>query len=158
MLRKWAPSGVRQALGFITRLGTYWRIDRSNSLRVREGVAQPALYVNRSLSVIPPESITAFLNWQYHGVEMNESSTEAAEFLELCKGRRHLFDIGAQTGFMSALFARFQPNCRILSVEPDPQVLPILRRAGSAELRAQHILDDRALRHFRHERMDHAHG
>ena len=86
--------------------------------------------MNPSLSVIvPPESLTAYHCWQYHGVQSNECSTEAAEFLDLCEGRQGLFDIGAQTGFMSALFARSRAKAQILSVEPDRQVLPILERA-----------------------------
>jgi FkbM family methyltransferase len=70
------------------------------------------------------------MNWRYHGLEVNESSEEAISFLHIAKGCRALVDIGAQTGFMSALFARSRTEAaEILSVEPDPQVLPILRRA-----------------------------
>jgi FkbM family methyltransferase len=52
------------------------------------------------------------------------------DFLALAEDRHALLDIGAQTGFMSALFARSRKRAAsIISVEPDPQVLPILRRA-----------------------------
>ena len=88
------------------------------------------LYVTNSVSVFPPESVTAYLNWQSHGVEVNESSREALDFLDLAENRRALLDIGAQTGFISAMFARSRRHpARILSVEPDPQCLPLLRRA-----------------------------
>jgi FkbM family methyltransferase len=129
-LRNWVPFAVWQTVGFITRLPTYWKIDRSRSLRIRHGAAELALYVNRSISVLPPESLTAYLCWQEHGVGWNDSSAEVADFLELCRGCHGLFDIGAQTGFMSALFARSRSDARILSIEPDPQVLPLLRRAA----------------------------
>jgi FkbM family methyltransferase len=63
-------------------------------------------------------------------VEFNESRAEAQAFIELSRGRSKLIDIGAQTGFISALFARSRLHpSHILSVEPDPQVQPLLKRA-----------------------------
>jgi FkbM family methyltransferase len=130
MLRELVPFGAWQTAGFVKRLPSYWRTDRSNALRIRERRAGLPLYVTRTVSVHPPESITAYLNWQSHGVEINESSREALDFLELAKPRRSLIDVGAQTGFMSALFARSRTGpAQILSVEPDAQVLPLLHRA-----------------------------
>ena len=130
-LRGVVPFAAWQTCGFVKRLPSYWRVDRSNALRVRERMPGLPLYVTRSISVIPAESITAHLNWKYHGVEVNESSREAMDFLRLTENRVALVDIGAQTGFMSALFARTRRGpAQILSVEPDPQVLPLLRRAS----------------------------
>ncbi|HVX35944.1 MAG TPA: FkbM family methyltransferase [Hyphomicrobium sp.] len=124
------PFAVWQTLGFVKRIPSYWRLDRSEALRIRRRTPGLPLYVKSELKVFPPESVTAYLNWQYHGIEINESSTEAKEFLELSRDRKALIDIGAQTGFMSALFARSRSHpCHILSIEPDSQVLPLLERA-----------------------------
>ena len=129
-VRAATPFAVWQTLGFVKRIPSYWRMDRSEALRVRNRTPGLPLYIKNGVTVFPPESVTAYLNWQHHGIEVNESSLEAREFLELSKGRTALIDIGAQTGFMSALFARSRSSaCRILSVEPDPQVLPLLERA-----------------------------
>jgi FkbM family methyltransferase len=124
------PFAVWQTLGFVKRIPSYWRLDRSEALRIRDRTPGLPLYVKTELKVFPPESVTAYLNWQHHGIEINESSTEAKEFIELSRDRQALIDIGAQTGFMSALFARSRSYpCHILSIEPDPQVLPLLERA-----------------------------
>jgi FkbM family methyltransferase len=129
-LRSVVPFAAWQTAGFLRRIPSYWRLDRSEALRIRHRVAGLPLYISGDLHVFPPESVTAYLNWRHHGVEVNESSAEAMEFLELSKGCAALVDIGAQTGFLSALFARSRPGlCRILSVEPDPLVLPLLERA-----------------------------
>jgi FkbM family methyltransferase len=128
-LRRAVPFAAWQTAGFVKRLPSYWRLDRSQALRVRNGVRGLPLYVTDSVSVLSPESVTAYCNWQYHGVEVNESSREALDFLGLAENRRALLDIGAQTGFMSAIFARSRRHpARILSVEPDPDCLPLLRR------------------------------
>jgi FkbM family methyltransferase len=138
-LRGSLPFTAWQAAGFVKRLPSYWRIDRSHALRVRNGVDGLPLYVSSSVSVLSPESVTAYLNWQHHGVEANESSREALDFLELAENRRAFLDIGAQTGFMSAVFARSRCSpARILSVEPDLRCLPLLQRAvglnGSSDI------------------------
>jgi FkbM family methyltransferase len=129
-LRGLVPFAAWQTAGFVKRLPSYWRIDRSNALRVRNGVWGLPLYVTNAVSVLSPENVTTYLNWQYHGVELNESSREVLDFLDLARDRESLYDIGAQTGFISAVFARSRPDtARILSVEPDQRCLPILRRA-----------------------------
>jgi len=88
------------------------------------------VHVTKAIHVFAPESITAYRCWHYHGVELNDSSEEVVDFLELSAGRRALIDIGAQTGFISALFARSRlEDCHILSVEPDPRIVPMLERA-----------------------------
>jgi FkbM family methyltransferase len=99
---------------------------------VRNNSPEFALYVTPELSVLPPpQSLTAYLNWQNHGLEVNESSREALDFLRLSAGRTRLLDIGAQTGFMSALFARSRHGAaRLVSVEPDRAVLNILALAA----------------------------
>jgi FkbM family methyltransferase len=128
-LRRAIPFTAWQAAGFVKRLPSYWRLDRSEALRIRNGVRGLPLYVTGSLSVFPPESVTAYFSWQCHGVEVNEHSREALDFLDLAQGCRLLLDIGAQTGFMSAIFARSRrDSAKILSVEPDPQCLSLLRR------------------------------
>jgi FkbM family methyltransferase len=97
---------------------------------VRNGVSGLPLYVTGSVSVFPPENVSAYLNWQCHGVEANESHREALDFLDLADNRRALLDIGAQTGFISAVFARSRCHpAKILSVEPDPQCLSFLQRS-----------------------------
>jgi FkbM family methyltransferase len=131
-LRGIVPFVAWQTAGFVKRLPSYWRIDRSQALRIRGGMHGLSLHVTDSVSVFSPEeSMVVYLAWQYHGVEINESSREARDFLELTENRRALLDIGAQTGFLSALFARSRRYpARILSVEPDLQCLPFLKRAA----------------------------
>lgn len=139
-LRRAVPFAAWQTAGFVKRLPSYWRIDRSQALRIRHGMPGLPLYVTDSLSVFPPESVTAYLSWQCHGVEVNEHSREALDFLELAGNRRALFDIGAQIGFISAIFARSRPHpAKILSVEPDPQCLPLLKR--TVELNGRNGID-----------------
>ncbi|MBS0235248.1 MAG: FkbM family methyltransferase [Proteobacteria bacterium] len=129
-LRTIIPFPIWQTAGFVTRIPSYWRIDQNEALRIRHGLPGLPLHVTKAIHVFAPESITAYRCWQYHGVEVNDSSEEVMDFLELSEGRRALIDIGAQTGFISALFARSRPeDCHILSVEPDPRVVPMLKRA-----------------------------
>lgn len=129
-MRSLLPFSLWQTVGFISRIPSYRRVDRSEALRIRNRDLGLPLYVTPDVSVVSPESVTAYINWQKHGVEINDSSAEALEFLDLSRDRKCLFDIGAQTGFMSALFARSRStSCRILSIEPDPLVLPVLERA-----------------------------
>jgi FkbM family methyltransferase len=128
-LRRAVPFTAWQTAGFVKRLPSYWRIDRSQALGFRNGLRGLPLYITDSVSVLSPESVTAYLNWQCHGIEVNEHSREAIDFLELAENRHTLLDLGAQTGFMSAIFARSRCSpARILSVEPDPQCLPVLKR------------------------------
>lgn len=137
-LRNVVPFSAWQTGGFVRRLPSYWRLDRSNALRIRHRIGGLPHYITKDIYVLSPESVTAFIDWQIHGVEINESSAEVTDFLELSKGCRALVDIGAQTGFMSALFARSRSGAgQILSVEPDPQVLPILRRAMELNCRTE---------------------
>jgi FkbM family methyltransferase len=138
-LRRAVPFTAWQTAGFVKRLPSYWRIDRSQALRVRNCVRGLPLYITDSVSVFPPESVTAYVNWQYHGIEVNESSREMLDFLDLAENRCALLDIGAQTGFISAIFARSRRHpAKILSVEPDPRCLPLLKRTadlnGSSEI------------------------
>lgn len=129
-LRALLPFPVWQTAGFVTRIPSYWRVDRSEALRVRHSVPGLPLYVTKDVHVFSPETITAYRCWQYHGVEINDSTDEVEDFIELSRGRRSLIDIGAQTGFISALFARSTPApAHILSVEPDPRVFSMLERA-----------------------------
>jgi FkbM family methyltransferase len=129
-LRASIPEGIWQTLGFCKRLPMYWRVDRSESLRVRRRLQGLPLFVTDEIHVFCPENLTAYICWKAHGLEDPISSVETRDFLQLAKGRNALVDIGAQTGFMSALFAQSRPGSfKILSLEPDPQVLPILRRA-----------------------------
>ncbi|WP_409560788.1 FkbM family methyltransferase [Hyphomicrobium sp. MC8b] len=129
-LRAVVPFPVWQTAGFVTRIPSYWRVDRSEALRVRHGVPGLPLYVTKDIHVFAPETITAYRCWQYHGVEINDSTDEVADFLELSRGRRSLIDIGAQTGFISALFARStSAPSHILSIEPDLRVFSMLERA-----------------------------
>jgi FkbM family methyltransferase len=131
-LRRALPFTPWQTAGFVKRLPSYWRIDRSQALRVRNGVRGLPLYVTDSVSVFPPENMTAYFSWQCHGVEVNEHSRETLDFLDLAEDRRALLDIGAKTGFISAIFARSRRGpARILSVEPDPQCVPLLKRTVS---------------------------
>ncbi len=105
-LRTIVPFPVWQTAGFVSRVPSYWRVDRSEALRIRHGITGLPLHVTKDIHVFAPESITAFRCWQHHGVELNDSSAEVTDFLELSKECRALIDIGAQTGFMSAHYAR----------------------------------------------------
>ena len=51
-LRRALPFTPWQTAGFVKRLPSYWRIDRSQALRVRNGVCGLPLYVTDSLSVL----------------------------------------------------------------------------------------------------------
>lgn len=121
--------------GFCKRLPAYWRLDRSESLRVKQNVAGLPLFVTPDIFVHIPESVTALVNWRLHAIEDPAGSIEIENFLELATGCSSFIDIGAQTGFLSALFARSRlAPTRILSIEPDPQVHPILARARELNL------------------------
>jgi FkbM family methyltransferase len=129
-LKSIVPSGLWQFAGFCKRLPVYWRIDRSESLRVQQGLEGLPLFVTRDLCVQIPESVTAYVNWRAHGIEDAASWAEVRDFLKLAEGRVALIDIGAQTGSISAFFARSRTGpARILSMEPDAQVQAILARA-----------------------------
>ncbi len=131
VMRRTVPFPVWQTAGFLTRIPSYWRLDRSEALRIRKRLPGLPLHVTSTIHVSAPESITAYRCWQFHGVEVNDSSAEVSDFLALSKDCRGLVDIGAQTGFISALFARSRlAPCRVLSVEPDSRVLPMLKRAA----------------------------
>lgn len=124
------PSGLWHLGGFCKRLPVYWRIDRSESLRVQRGLEGLPLFITRDIYVQIPENVTAYVNWRAHGIEDHASWVEVRDFLKLSEGRSALIDIGAQTGSMSAFFARSRTGpARILSMEPDAQVQAILDRA-----------------------------
>ena len=130
LLRSITPFTVWQSAGFVRRLPTYWLLDRSDSLMVRKRDPRLTLYVTHDVSVIAPETLTAYLSWRHHFVEASGSSREALDFLSLSEGRSRLIDIGAHSGFMSSLFARSRPGpATVLSVEPDPQMWDALERA-----------------------------
>jgi hypothetical protein len=105
-LRASLPEGMWRNLGFCKRLPAYWRIDRSESLRVRKRLQGLPLFVTEEIYVLSSESLTAYVCWKAHGLEDYQSSLETRDFLHLAEGRNAQVDIGAQTGFMSALFAR----------------------------------------------------
>jgi FkbM family methyltransferase len=129
---------VWQTAGFCKRLPAYWKLDRSESLRLRRDVDGLPLFITPEVFVQIPESVSAYTNWRDHGIEDPDSSAEASAFLDLARGRSALIDIGAQTGFMSALFAKSRVGpTRILSVEPDRQVHQILARARELNLRPE---------------------
>ena len=129
-LRKIVPFPAWQMAGFVKRLPSYWRVDRSDALRIRNGVRGLPLYVTKDVHVFSPEEITAYVCWQRHGVDLSGGDREPLDFLELSNGCHNFIDMGAQTGFLSALFARSRSGpSHILSVEPDPQVLAALKRA-----------------------------
>lgn len=130
LARKITPPVLWRSAGFIKRLPMYWRLERNDYLRVKKKLPGLPIHVNADVFVDTPEDLTAYIFWRNHGLEEPSSSTEAADFLALAEHRTALIDIGAQTGFLSALFARSRPGpCRVLSCEPDPQILPILERA-----------------------------
>lgn len=128
--RKMTPELLWQTLGFIKRSPGYWLMDRSDSLRLKHNQREGYFYVRDDLCVHAPENITAHICWRAHGFEDTSSRHETQDFLQLSEGCSGLIDIGGQTGFMSALFAQSRAgDYRILSVEPDPLILPILKRA-----------------------------
>ena len=116
--------------GFCKRLPAYWRLDRSDSLRVKQSIPGLPLFVTPEIFVQIPESVTALLNWRLHAVEDAAGAAETENFLILAEGCSQFIDIGAQMGFLSALFAKSRSGTiRILSIEPDSQVHQILDRA-----------------------------
>lgn len=136
--RKHTPDMVWQAMGFLKRLPAYWRMDRNGSLRLRHGLSENHIFVNEELCLSIPESLTANHCWMNHGLIEEASRQEALDFLDLAEGCHSFVDIGAQTGFMSALFAKSRKGpCRILSVEPDSLVLPVLNRAAALNKSAE---------------------
>jgi hypothetical protein len=54
-LRRALPFAAWQTAGFVKRLPSYWRIDRSQALRIRNGVRGLPLYVTDSISVLSPD-------------------------------------------------------------------------------------------------------
>jgi FkbM family methyltransferase len=139
-VRDIVPFSAWQMAGFLKRLPNYWRMDRSEALRIRERVSGLPLYITRDVHVFSPENLTTYIAWKGHGVDLSGAAREPLDFLELGEGCHNFIDIGAQTGFMSALFARSRSGpTNVLSVEPDPQVLPILKRA--AELNSGDDID-----------------
>ncbi len=136
-LRRFIPNVFWQTAGFCTRLPVYWRLDRSEHLRVRQRVEGLPLFVTPNACVFIPESVTAYMNWRSSAIECPDSSIEARDFLRLAEGRDSFFDVGAQTGFMSALFACSRKGlARLVSVEPDPQVECMLNRARELNMRS----------------------
>jgi FkbM family methyltransferase len=135
-LKSILPHIIWQTFGFIKRMPAYWRLDRSEGLRVKNRIIGLPLFITPNIFVKIPESVTAYCAWRNHAIGCVHSSRETLEFLELSNGRSVLIDIGAQTGFMSALFAcsRSYP-ISILSVEPDPQVQAILKRSRLLNMR-----------------------
>ncbi len=128
--RKVSPPLLWRLAGFIKRWPMYWRLDRNDHLRLKKQLTGLPIHVNADVYVDTPENLTAYIFWRNHGLEEPSSSTELVDFLQLARHRTALIDIGAQTGFISALFARAKSvPCHVLSCEPDPQILPILRRA-----------------------------
>ena len=137
-LRSFVPTSLWQFAGFCKRLPAHWRLDRSESLRVQHRLEGLAVFITREVHVRIPESVTAYVNWRAHGIEDAASFRETRDFLKLAEGRSRLIDIGAQTGFISAVFARSRPGVvRILSMEPDPQVQAILTRARALNATGQ---------------------
>lgn len=129
-LKTFVPEGLWHFAGFCKRLPTYWRLDRSENLRVQQGVPGLPLFVAPDLHVQIPESVTAYIYWRAHAFEDADLWAETTDFLKLAEGCSRLIDIGAQTGFFSALFARARTApVSILSMEPDAQVQAILARA-----------------------------
>jgi len=129
-LKSIVPPSWWMFAGFCKRLPVYWKLDRSDSLRVMRGIEGLPLFVTPEVFVHIPESVTPYVHWRLHGIEDGPGATETADFLELSTGCSRLIDIGSQSGFMSALFAKSrQGSARILSIEPDPQVHLILDRA-----------------------------
>ena len=130
-LRNVIPPAMWQTMGFIKRVPHYWNLDRSSNLCVKNGLADNHLFWNNDFYITIPESLTAYICWRSHGFEEQSSRQEAIDFLELTQGCSSFVDIGAQTGFMSALFAKSRKGAyKVLSVEPDTQVLPVLQRAA----------------------------
>lgn len=130
LTRRIVPTPLWQLAGFVKRLPMYWRLERNDNLRVRKQLPGLPIHLTDDLFVQTPESATAYTSWRSHGLEEPSTHQEMIDFLCLADGKRALFDVGAQTGFVSAVFARSRPaGGRILSMEPDPQVAPILQRA-----------------------------
>lgn len=124
------PAPLWMFAGFCKRLPVYWKLDRSDSLRVIRGIEGLPLFVTPDVFVQIPESVTPLLNWRLHALENGPNAAETSNFLELSKGCSRLIDIGSQSGFMSALFAKSRTtSAKILSIEPDPQVHRALDRA-----------------------------
>lgn len=130
LTRRIIPSTLWRLAGFVKRLPMYWRLERNEGLRVRKNLPGLPLHLTDDLFVQIPESASAYTSWRSHGLEEAISHREIMDFVHLAAGRRALFDVGAQMGFVSSVFARSRPDGgRILSLEPDPQVASVLQRA-----------------------------
>ncbi len=129
-LRRTTPFSIWQTLGFLGRLRRYWRLDRSRALAFRQGCPENEIFVASNLSVVAPPHAQCLTTWVLHGVEWSECIDEVRDFLELSQSCSALIDIGAQTGFISALFSRSRRGPgHILSIEPDPNVHRLLDQA-----------------------------
>lgn len=99
-------------------------------MRVMQGIEGLPLFVTPDLYVAIPEHLTAYTKWHTHALTDPSSSKELHEFIELASGKTAFIDIGAQTGFLSAVFSRLtSAPGKIASIEPDPQVREALSDA-----------------------------
>ena len=129
-LKSVLPPSLWMFAGFCKRLPAYWRLDRSDSLRVKNGDEGLILYITPETLVEIPENLSAFINWHTHALTDPSSAQELQDFIELAKGKTAFIDIGAQTGFISAVFSRIaKAPAMMASLEPDPQVHEILEEA-----------------------------
>lgn len=129
-LKAIVPDGLWRFAGFCKRLPAYWLLDRSENLRVREGLDELAFFVTPEIHVKTPRHLSAFIYWQTHALRDPSSAKELRDFIDLSQGKTSFIDIGAQTGFLSAVFSKLVKGpARIASLEPDPQVHRILAEA-----------------------------
>jgi FkbM family methyltransferase len=126
-LRSRLPGWVWDGGAFLRHLPRYWIQERDANFRHRNGCSTLEFFLGNDIHVRCPPDLTAYICFQYHLFLGTAERQELKDFLTLGEDCESFIDVGAQCGTMSALFARSREHRhRIVSVEPDPSVLPIL--------------------------------
>jgi FkbM family methyltransferase len=129
LLRAALPPSLWDAGKFLYNLPIFWTEAADENFRHRHQLTLFDFHLSDNVTVRCPENLTAYICFRYHFfAKASDGRRELLDFLELSEGCRTLLDVGAQCGIMSAVFARSRgaPH-RIVSVEPDLSVLPILQ-------------------------------
>lgn len=121
---------------FIKRLPVYWNRERDYQIRSRHHLPHTLVCFDENIRFICPNDALVFAQFQNHVFE-GWQRNEAASFLELSRGCRSFLDLGASAGIMSMLFSSSRDSGRILSVEPEPRSLDLLRQSRERNARKE---------------------
>lgn len=121
-------SGVRRFARFLYRLPVLYRADKSFQIVGDKGFSPfTTLAISNDLVLALPDDHLAASIFEMMANE-RRGRAELAQFLDIAQGCTSLVDIGASGGFFSTIFARSRPSSVIVSVEPDPPSVAVLRQ------------------------------